>query len=226
MLSVVLIFFCLSALVQLLNVTAFTLDWYRPLILAFGMMFAFSAFVSTIALVRHFTASAVGTLATPLFFAFALLVNGHIQVVLVGAWLLTNIVAGALACRRRANSRTSPPSRQIILGHAVLSIGFFPAILVQGKILSPGNLLQGKLISAIALIVGLAVGLYFVLLFVIRMPSSVEVAAPEEGLPSRARPTASSCAERSAPRRDASGPDRRADSPVDGATHFGEKDAE
>jgi hypothetical protein len=165
-------------------------------------------------------------LATPLFFALALLANARIQVVLVVAWLLTNIVAGALACRRRATSRTSPPSHHIIFGHAILSIAFLPAVLIQGKILSPGNLLQGKLISAIALIVGLAVGLFFVFLFVIRMPSSDEVAAPEDSLLSRTRPSARSSSERPAPRRDASGPDRLADSRVNEATHFGEKEAE
>jgi hypothetical protein len=181
MLSVVLMFFCVSGLVQLLNATVFTLDWYRPLILTFGMMFGFSALVSAIALARHFTVSAIGTLATPLFFALALFANARVQVVLVGAWLLTNIVAGAFACRHRATPRASPPSHLIIFGHAILSISFLPAILVQGKIISPGNVLQGKLISAIALVVGLAVGLFFVLLFVIRMPSSIEVAPPEDG---------------------------------------------
>ena len=178
-LSVVLIFFCLYALGQLLTAAVFTLDWYRPLILTFGIMFGFSAFVSAIALVRHFTASAIGTLATSLFFALALLASPRIQVVLAGAWLLTNMVAGALACRHRATSDTTPPSYHMIFGHAVLSIGFLPAMLVQGKLL-----------SAIALIVGLAVGLFFVLVFVIRMPSSVEVAAPEDSPPTQAGPTA------------------------------------
>lgn len=225
-LSVVLIFFCLYALIQLLRAGVFTLDWYRPLVLAFGIMFGFSAFVSTIALVRHFTASAIGTLATSLFFALALLANPRIQVVLAGAWILTNMVAGALAYRHRATSGATPLSHHMIFGHTILSVGFLPAMLVQGELLSPGTLLQGKLLTAIALIVGLAVGLFFVLVFVIRMPSSVEVAAPEDSPPSQVGPTASRRSGRPAPRRDTSGPDRRAASRVDEATHSGEKEAE
>lgn len=184
-LSVVLIFFCLYALIQLLNAAVFTLNWYRPLIVTFGVMFSLSAFISIIALIRHFTASAIGTLATSLFFALALLANPRIQLVLTGAWILTNIVAGTLAWRHRVSSGNLPPSHHMIIGHAILSIGFLPAMLVQGELLSPGTLLQGKLLTAIALIVGLAVGLFFVLMFVIWMPSSVEVAAPEDSPPSQ-----------------------------------------
>jgi hypothetical protein len=189
-------------------------------------MFGFSAIVSTIALVRHFTASAIGTLATSLFFALALLANPRIQILLTGSWLLTNMIAGALAYRHRATSDAAPPSHHMIFGHAILSIGFLPAMLVQGELLSPGTMLQGKLLSAVALIVGLAVGLFFVLVFVIGMPSIVEVAAPEDGPPSQGGPTESGSSEGPAPHRDTSSPDGRVDTRMDEATHFGEKEAE
>jgi hypothetical protein len=170
-----LIFFCLSALIQLFQAAVFGPDWYRPLVVAFVIMFGLSALVSSVALVEHFTASAVSTLATPLFFVLALLATPHIQVVLAGAWLLINTVVGALAYRHRAISGPSPSTRYVILGHAVLSVAFLPATLTQGK-----------LVDVLALIVGVIVGLFFVIVCVLKMPSSLagKASPPSEASPS------------------------------------------
>ncbi|HEY1967614.1 MAG TPA: hypothetical protein VGH89_06680 [Pseudonocardia sp.] len=170
--SIVLIFFCFSALIQLFHAAVFSPDWYRPLVVVFVISFGLSALTSGIALVEHPTASAISSLAAPLFFALALLAKPHIQVMLAVTWLLINTVAGAVAYLRRGVSTTSPSSHYIIPGHLILSIAFLPVTLVQVK-----------LVSVLAMIVGVTVGLVLLVVCVIKMPTSVRVVTPQAGPP-------------------------------------------
>jgi hypothetical protein len=161
LLALVLIFFCLSALSELFHAAVFSPDWYRPLIVIFAALFGLSTLVSVVAIIMDFNASAISTVATPLFFTLALLVNPRIQVVLASAWLITNIAVGALAYRHRTLYGTSWRSYSTLtIGDSILSLVFLPVILVQGKLL-----------SVIALTVGVVVGIFFIIICVIGMPS-------------------------------------------------------
>ena len=176
--SVVLVFFCLSALFQLFQAAVFSLDWYRPLIVAFVILFGLSVIVSGLALVEHFTAPAISTVAMPLFFVLALLVGPRMQVVLAGAWLLTNTAVAAFTYRHRAVSGASRSVRYVVLGHLVLSAAFLSVTLIQGKI-----------VSALALIVGVLIGLFFVVACVLKMPSGLGAVTPTAAPPSKASPS-------------------------------------